>query len=146
MDQDRINRYFQYVSVAAVIIGLVFVASELKQNNEMMRAQIRNELAVSTIDINRSWQRPELISVYLKASAGAEKLTAEEARLLNLNLNATFRMWENMHYQNRIGMYDESEISVNRQVWSTFVKENQIYRDYWLESGAVFSEEFRTFC
>ena len=143
MDQDKANRYTQIVSVVAVLIGLAFVAYELKQSNAMMRAQIRNELAVLTIDINRSWQRPELIALYLKASAGVEVLSAEEERLLYLNLNATFRMWENMHYQNRIGMYDESEISTNRQIWSSLLEENKFYRDYWIESGASFSEEFR---
>jgi len=143
MSQNRANNYTQLVSVAAVLIGLAFVAYELKQNNSMMRAQIRNELSAASIELNMMWQRPELVSLYLKTSSSADNLSAEEARLLSLAIGATFRMWENMHYQNRIGTYDESEIAANRLIWSNSVKSIQVYREYWSQSKQVFSEEFQ---
>src|SRR5210317_891083 len=104
MKIDDLNNSITFFANIGVLIGIVFVAAELKQNNEMMRAQIRNELSAATIDTNQSWQKPELVTLYTKILYEDYEPNLEEKRLLDLNLTATFRMWENMHYQNRIGM------------------------------------------
>ena len=110
----------------------------------MMRAQIRNELSAATIEINQSWQKPELVALYIKMQSESYRPTPEETRLLDLNVAATFRMWENMHYQNRIGMYDDSEVSANREIWTNAVRDNNLYREYWTRSRKQFADAFQS--
>ena len=143
MDKERLNFLFQLLSVGAVIAGLIFVAVEISQNNEMMRTQIRNEMTLAQIENTRFRQTPEMLALAVKARDTNYGFTPEEEMLWDLWIRSTARMWENMHYQQRLGLYDLDEAVANRAIWTVAFTQDEYFRNFWQQSKGDFSASFQ---
>ena len=91
-----------------VIAGIIFLAVELQQNQRMVMAQTRNEIARMTIELQQVNRDPEQARIIIRGNAG-EQLTDVERFQLNRWADVTLRFWENMEYQYRQGLFDEEE-------------------------------------
>lgn len=108
MDSDRINRWLTLTANIGVLIGLVVVIYELRQNTEMMRAQInqsRSDTALSEADgMYNSDYMPDLLA----------KIHSREP--LSFDEEIRFRSWargfhrdmDNMLWQYRAGYITEN--------------------------------------
>ena len=113
-----------------VIAGIVFLAIELDQNRDLMRAEIRHELSQGAIDyLAREAGDGELAEIVTKAYNG-EPLSAVEVRRFNYQTYAWFRYVEDVHYQYRNGLYDETEFAAHQETWRQLL-EFQAVRDLW---------------
>jgi hypothetical protein len=57
-------------------------------------------------------------------------------------LKTFFRYFENVHYQYRIGAYDEAEFSRHMVTMRITTANTASLRQYWSEYSSMFSEEF----
>jgi hypothetical protein len=101
-----------------VIAGIAFLAAELRQNNQMMRAQTRNDIAQSVVTLLRDISDKELIEIAAKAGGDLTNLTQIETNRLTYGFLVQFRTWENIHYQYRMGLFDDQEFAAERGVWA----------------------------
>ena len=125
-----------------VIAGIVFLLFELQQNREMMRAQTRNELSMGIVDfLTVVADNGELASLRRRADR-AEELTEEEMYRYQILTRALFRYWENVHYQYRLGSYDEAEFLQQRQAWASYAENSKAMVDHWCQIGDEFSHGF----
>jgi hypothetical protein len=126
-----------------VFLGLLLVIVELQQNQAMMRAQIRNELSQEIIDLmSITAGNKEFAGIVVRANAG-EALTPAESIMLEMRGEATFRYWENAHYQYREGLYDDSEFSKHLDTMrAVIVEREKILGDFWCRNRALFSDAF----
>jgi len=125
-----------------VIAGIIFLALELNQNREMMRAQIRNELARGSIDVvSLSATSRDLADVLVRANEGAT-LTPTDYWMFVSRTEAVFRYFENVHYQYRQGLYDESEFSKHRDTMEFVMSDDPANVKYWCEARHLYSEAF----
>jgi hypothetical protein len=124
------------------ILGLLLVIVQLHQNRSLMRAQVRHELASTIVDLlNSSANNSQLASVLRRGGAG-EQLTEEEQFQFQLRSNALLRYWEDMHYQYRLGLYDEIEYGRQKAAWkATFANSVALVR-YWSEVRTLYSPRF----
>jgi hypothetical protein len=74
-----------------VITGIAFLAAELRQNNEMMRAQTRNDIAQSVIELLRDTADTEYIEIAFKAAGKPSELTRIELAKISTNFQIQFR-------------------------------------------------------
>ena len=82
-----------------------------------MRAQTRNEVAAEIVDLLTDITNNEqFASVYRRAMAD-EELTADESMQFRVRTIALFRYFENVHYQYRLGLYDEDEYATQKIAW-----------------------------
>ena len=111
MNTDRLNRWLTLLANLGVLAGIILLLVELNQNQEIARAQIRNEiyqgLSESTM-VGGDYAR-----VLARADAG-EELDPVEVLLLSGFSEQLHRYWENANYQYEMGMYDESEYSAHK--------------------------------
>ncbi len=113
MDTDRINRWLSLVANIAVLIGIALLILELGQNREMMRAQIRNEISRGAYDMmSLTAGNREMAEVVARFNR-EDELTDTDLIMLGTRSEAMFRYWENVHYQYRLGMYDQAEFSTH---------------------------------
>lgn len=56
MEPDRLNRWLTLGANLAVLVGLVFLVIEIKQNNDMVMAQTRSAISYAIIDNTKKWQ------------------------------------------------------------------------------------------
>ena len=128
MNSDRMNKWLTLGANMGVLLGIILLVIELNQNRDMMRAQIRNEMATEIIgmlsDIAYS---PEFASVFNRGVAG-EELTPDEATQFQMRAFALFRYFENVHYQYRQGLYDESEFATQKIAWTNALSSKRVSR------------------
>ena len=142
MDSDRFNRWLTLGANLAVLVGLVFLVVEIKQNNDMMRAQTRNEISVQLVDLlSQVATSDELSSLLLRAESD-ESLSDEDEVQFQTRALAMLRYFENVHYQYRQGMYDEQEFSAQKEAWRRFMS-IEAYVSIWCSWKETFSSDFQ---
>lgn len=142
MDTDRLARWLTLGANLGVLIGLLLLIVELNQNRDMMRAQTRHELAMGIVDILQvPASNEQLASILYRAHSG-EDLTAPELFQFRLRTNALFRYWENVHYQYRVGLYDEVEFARQRDAWKASLASSALGQTYWCQVRTFYSPEF----
>ena len=142
MKSDQLNRWLTLGANVAVLVGIVLLLVELSQNREMMRAQTRHELSMGIVDILQApASNAQLADVLWRANSGGE-LTEGERLQFQLRTNALYRYWENVHYQYRIGLYDDSEFDRQRDAWRASLAASPAGVDYWCTVRALYSPEF----
>jgi hypothetical protein len=135
----------QWIALAAnggTIVGLLMVIMQLQQNRTLMRAQVRHELATTIVELlNSSASNSQLASVVRRAGAG-EQLTEDEQFQFRLRSNALLRYWEDVHYQFRLGLYDEVEYSRQKAAWKATFANSVAFVNYWFEVRTLYSPRF----
>jgi hypothetical protein len=139
-----LTRVFAQTGNILVIIGLALVVVELQQNRAMMRAQIRNELGQKVIDImSLAGGDREYVELMVRAGAGGEVTPAERV-MLDLRAEAVVRYWENVHYQHREGLYDDTEFSKHLATMrEVLLNRDKYLASYWCANKQFFSDPFR---
>lgn len=116
MKNIGLSELLQIATNVAVLIGLIFVGLELQQNNLIARSQTRTDILSGLTDITIPHMEEYGSSRMFKARNG-EELTEEELYWLQRRYNLLLRYHENIHYQYRNGLFDESEMASYRNNW-----------------------------
>ncbi len=142
MDTDRLNRWLSLGANVGVLIGILLLVVELGQSRAMMRAQTRNELSNNVVNmLNESAGNKQLASILRRADAG-EELTPDEFFQFKERQWAMYRYWENVHYQYRQGLYEESEFSSQRDAWRAYINKSKVVADEWCSIRDQVSKAF----
>ena len=142
MDSDRLNRWLTLSANIGVLIGIVLLVVELDQNRDMMRAQTRNEIARATQDMLVSWAgNPELADIFVRANRG-EELSPSEQYMVAIRNETVLRHIENLHYQYRQGLYDQSEFNSSTERFSQLLRHQPSLLGHWCATRTAFSTEF----
>ena len=142
---DRPSPALRWLALAAnvgALIGLVLVVVQLQQNRELMRAEIRHELAMGIVELlTTPAANPQLASILRRGALG-EPLTPDEQFQFTLRSNALLRYWEDVHYQYRQGLYDESEFSKQKDAWAASLAQSVGFVEYWCAVRTLYSPLF----
>jgi hypothetical protein len=142
VEPSTLNRWLTLGANIGVLVGIILLIVELDQNNDMMRAQTRHELAAGIVDLLQvPASNEQLADVIYRANSG-EEITPRELFQFQLRTNALFRYWEDVHYQYRMGLYDESEFSKQRDAWKVSLSNSALGRAYWCQVRMLYSPEF----
>ena len=125
----------------AVLVGVLLLVYELHQNRMMMRAQTRNAIAETLVNYQVSAATsPELQRIQAKSVAG-EELTPAELQGFRAYWRGLFRYWENVNYQYRNGLYDDSEYCTQREAWKRILLSNESVLEFWCTRRGIQSAE-----
>ena len=142
MSKDRLIQSIALAANCVTILGLLLVILQLQQNRSLMRAQVRHELASTIVDLlNTSANNSQLASVLRRAGVN-EQLTADEQFQFRLRSNALLRYWEDVHYQYRLGLYDDVEYSRQKAAWKATFASSVGMVNYWCEVRTLYSPLF----
>ena len=142
MSTQSLPRWLGLAANAGVLIGIVLVIMELDQNRDMMRAQIRHELSMGIVELlQEPAGNPQLADVLYRANAGMD-LTPTEQYQFEMRSNALFRYWEDVHYQYRVGLYDEVEFARQREAWRQSLARSERAVGYWCGVRSLYSPDF----
>ena len=76
-----------------------------------------------------------------RAEKGGELTPLEEFQF-RMRTNALLRYWEDVHYQYRVGLYDDVEFSKQREAWRSALNRSKGMRTYWCEVRTLYSPEY----
>jgi len=126
-----------------VILGIVFLALEIRQSQVVGRAQTRNEISRAGLEMNQFSASKEIGDIVLRSDRG-EELTELEEWQLDFWFSGWVNLWENLHYQYRQGLYDESEYMGNLTRMRFFLNGRVALRAYYCvrRDRGVYSPDF----
>jgi len=137
----------QTINTAAnvgVIIGILLLVFELTQNRDMMRAQIRNEIATSLSGAMPAAADAELADALYRSDNGGELTGAENYRVSLAN-EILFRYWENAYYQYEQRLYDDIEFSGHRGAIAASINSRPRLARFWCLNRVYYSPPFAEF-
>ncbi|MGI9249357.1 MAG: hypothetical protein ACR2QI_10100 [Woeseiaceae bacterium] len=142
MDSDRLARWLTVGANVGVLIGIILLIVELDQNRDMMRAQTRHELAMGIVDLLQIPASNEQLADLMYRANSGEEITPRELFQFQMRTNALFRYWEDVHYQYRVGLYDEIEFGKQRDAWKASFAKSSLAVQYWCQVRSLYSPDF----
>lgn len=131
---DELNNWLQVVATIGVIASIVFLGIELRQNSDLMRAEIyqsRAEAIQETFLINQ--ESEYIVPILVKMDQAYEKgatvpeaidlLTLEEKKRMSFFMKRQIRHLDNMYYQHELGLIDEEYMTWWARIISGNVEE-----------------------
>ncbi len=123
MKKIDLGQTIQVLGNIAVVVGILLLIYELSLNRQMMRAQTRTAVSEGlTSYLTAIGANAQVASVVFRGNAGGEEAfgdvlsDAEGGQYIYLQ-QAMFSYFENVHYQYRNDLYDESEFNAQRNAW-----------------------------
>ena len=142
MDSDKANRWLTLGANIGVLIGIILLVIELDQNREMIRAQSRSDISRHISDhLSLIGSNPQTANLMRRAEAGQELSADEETQQFYL-FTANKRMWENIHYQYRLGIFEEKEFEAERTAWGFLINRDKSFGKNWCLTRKNYSPEF----
>ena len=142
MSKERLIEWIALMANCVTILGLLLVILQLRQNRSLMRAQVRHELASTIVELLNSSANDSQLAGVLRRGALGEQLTEDEQMQFRLRSNALLRYWEDVHYQFRLGLYDEIEYSRQKDAWRATFASSVGFVRYWSEVRTLYSPLF----
>jgi hypothetical protein len=154
MNESRhtsVSTWVEIVATIGVILSMLFVGYEIRQNTAVSRGQARQELAT----LNQEWlltlgQDAEYEALWYSWSPQAEKtsvtLTEAESRRAWFVMTLHLRRLENVYFQYREGLVDESALE-SYGFAAAGIFRTTAFRVYWIDQNtrAGFDPDFVAF-
>ncbi len=117
MDKDNLNKWLTLTAQFAVVAGIVFLAFELKQNNELLDAEIRMiRHNVRAADYLLPLEHRQYANTLIKKSHG-EPLSEYESLILNRAIATTLYNYQYVFTEYSLGRIAESSLPISQ--WRT---------------------------
>ncbi len=143
MKKIDLGQTLQLLGNVGVIVGILLLVYELNLNRNMMMAQTRNELSQNLVELGIADSTDlALADVLSRGLNDGEQGTPAEQWIVMRRANAWFRYWENVHYQGRIGTYDEVEFSKQLASIGSALAVRAGLVKYWCGASEGYSPEF----
>jgi hypothetical protein len=126
---------------AAVVLTLVFIGMQLRQNAELTRmAAAQTSAQLLSSNLGRIIENPDLAELITRDGAPESWSRAERLRVSNF-LSASFRHFEVLHTHRRFGVFEEelwggTEARLRDSLDSVGV------REWWKESRSFYAKSF----
>jgi hypothetical protein len=156
MDMAQLlGNFGEFVGAFAVVATLFYLAVQVRhgkeatlantnsveQSERVSRAQVRNSITEQIVQINAlTLSQPSLLAAQGKSMRNENLDDIEEEQVRTLAF-IWMKHSENVHYQYRQGLYDESEYRAQREIWSFRIQES-VFREMWVRSRRTFSPPF----
>lgn len=126
----------------AVILGIVFLGLEIRQNTDMMKSQTRDSISEKQMMFSE-WvaTESELAEAISKANSGQEMSPTEGVQYAYF-LAGVWREWENSYYQFQQGLFDRDEFEPRMNRWHDMMR-TVLVRDSWAATRMNYSPGFR---
>lgn len=141
MNLDRVSQGVQLAANVGVILSIMFLAYQIGEQRELMKAQTRTAISSELIGLLVSEATDESLLSAERRSNDGEELSADDRFRLDRISRAYFRYWENAHYQYRNGLYDETEFAGSREGWKYRLSRPGVAAS-WCDSEKLYSPEF----
>jgi len=142
MKKIDLGQTFGIIANLGVIAGILLLVFELNQNRTLIAAQTRDSISQSVVSkLGESAGNSVLADIVRRADVG-EELTPTEQYQYTAYMISWFRVWENQHYQYRVGLYDETEFAAVRRVWVSRLQREDAGRELWCALQGEFSPAF----
>jgi hypothetical protein len=145
----KFDNWKELVAVFGVILSLIFVGIEIRQNTRVARGETRTNLAA----LNQDWlflvANSDEGEIYRRVwiAPESEELTQAELSRANLLMIANLRRLENVYFQYEEGLVDESALESYGFRTNNGLFGGGAFREWWFaeDNRSVFHPGFVSF-
>ena len=139
----RWKEAIEIAGIFTIVLSLILVAYELRQNTMMMRAQTRDSITEKQMTLN-SWiaTNEYTADIAYRGGRGLIEPGTPDGIAFDQLLTGVFREWENSLYQYDQGLFAEPEFAARKESWSVFLRVHGV-RAHWERRRKNFSPSFR---
>ena len=107
---DRLNRWLTLAANLGVIVGLLILIVEVRQNADLTRAQMESGRNNLLAQIELSLAQPEIASAWVKSIRAPESMTDVEVRTVESHLVAVMLQLDHMFNMEKIGLVSRDRV------------------------------------
>jgi hypothetical protein len=145
VDSDRLNRWLTLGANIGVLVGIAFLAIEIRQNTEMTRAQITQSRAETAIAMSEMTVNSDYMpGVLIKVRGGAELTEEEKIRYISY-IRAALRNQDNYLRQYNEGLLPDHIPRTLAGTIRIMIAESPLAVAYWEQRKSGFSDDFIVF-
>lgn len=137
----------ELIGAIAVVITLIYLGSQIKQNTIAVKASAMQSVFVATSEVWRNWASDfDNTDKFFEIASKSERTPAERQFHLAF-IMLTIRAQENMYFHMRLGTVDSNSVQLRTRLHAIFTHPYGIYRNAW-EEGILddyISSEFREY-
>ena len=145
MARFRIENWVNTLASIGVLMGILFLALEIRQNTEMMQSQARDAITDKQMMFSE-WvtTEPEMALAIASAGGGLASMQPEHRIMYAYFLAGIWREWENSYYQYQRGLFDAREFEPRMQRWRSQMMESEAARLMWRSNRDWYAPGFRS--
>jgi len=143
MTLDDLGNIGEVVSAVAVVISLLYLGVQIRQNTRSVRSASFQELLNHIAQVNlRVGESPEIAELYRKASDGPFESGTSEALRYRAFVQTTLRHWAHAHIQYQDGIITHDQCSM-LTTGLPHVASLPAFQAIWQEVESGYAPDFR---
>ena len=107
MDAGKLGNWLQVGANLGIIVGLILVGFQLKQNSDLLKVQLLYEESQSFINHERQVMGEDAAVAWARALEDPEGLSFAEFRVMDAYLYAMSEQWRASHMLRELGILDD---------------------------------------
>lgn len=142
---EQIYYVAELISVVAVVISLVYVGIQVRQNTQAVRNSTLQNISESQLNVyGLLAANGDLSEICFRAATGQGSAEGAEQFRFTAWMHTAIRSLENAFYQHREGALDE-------RTWRALCRQygpilhSGLNANYWRERNFIYSDDFREF-
>jgi len=145
MTLENIYYVGQTIAVVALLISILFVGYQIRQNTKAIRATSHHAITDSFNQINALIiSDPKVARLWRLGITGSAELNEDDATSFSLMVLAYMRIFETLYYQYKNGTMDKKlfDAELNTLKWTAA---NPGFREWWAKNPISLSNDYRDF-
>jgi len=145
MKLDKVNEWLTLTANLGVLVGILFLAVEIRQNTEMLETQINQSRAAQAMTEAQSiYNSDHLPALLVRVRSGAD-LTSEEAVRYRSLFRAFNRNFDNQLRQFSQGLLGENIPRSLKQAILDEIASSRVALDEWERTKFIYRDEYVEF-
>ncbi|NOX81664.1 MAG: cupin domain-containing protein [Alphaproteobacteria bacterium] len=128
---DRINRWLTLGANIGVVLGLIILIVEVRQNASLTRAAMEADKNAMLANIELSMAAPATAEAWAKSVRRPEKLTDAEIRILEAHLVAVMLQWDQLFQMQSIGLVSKERVEHHIHNTAPFYFGSAFAKNWW---------------
>jgi hypothetical protein len=143
MDITVLAAWGEFIGGIAVVVSLVYLASQIRQNSKLLRASTASATTASNADFSSLVvQDSDVVRIFREGTADRSPLSADDMQRFDMLLSMAFTAW-NQEYQFTADGVIGRSVWENRMLTMRRVLRMLGYRQWWTEYADLYPEDFR---
>lgn len=140
MDWSEINTWLSLAANLGVLVGLILIAVQIKQNTEITRAQVANDWFMADMQLELAMMGETPATSWIKSVYAPDELDREDAAVLDRYFNYGLVQLQRLQRMNELGLADEKW--KDRIGYLRWHLGNEVGRRWWAHFRLGFPKEF----
>ena len=142
MSQEKWKGWVEIVGVISIVVTLIFVAFEIRQNTYAVRSGVIQDVTAESMGVIRTMLEDDSLREAMRATDAGTASEAQQDRM-SLFYAMMLRLQQNRFLQIELGLVDKEQMMMLGG--RAYVYRRAGFRAHWAQARDNYTPEFRTF-